>query len=235
MECRRNAAQSVVLRADIGMAFQAHIADFMPRQHFRIGGSVRYVARRAAFEPHRGVLEREGSALIAVAIGASSVARHRLAMRIMAIGTGHGALGNFVVVGLLKFCLLRHVAPGAEVVDRGFCADVCPLRVYRVAGYATDLIFTVTALNAAAVGRLVQMAGEAVLVYLGGAQFRGLPDVAGRSGFLVLRARAVTGFAGFHFVVVLFKRLRDVFVAGGTNLVRRIVRSRNRGLGGEKK
>ena len=88
-------------------------------------------------------------------------------------------------------------------------------------------------LNAATVGRLIQMAGEASLVYLGSAQFRWLPDVVGGSGFLVLRARAVTGFAGFLFMNVFLKRLGDVFVAGGANLVLRVVRSGHRGLSGE--
>ena len=85
VERRWNAAKSVVLRADVGMALQTLVADFMPGQQFRIGGGVRNVARRAAFQAHRSVLERKRSAFIAVAIGTSVVARHRLAMRIVAI------------------------------------------------------------------------------------------------------------------------------------------------------
>ena len=79
------------------------------------------------------------------------------------------------------------------------------------------------------------MADQACLVDLGGAQFLWLPDVIGRNGFLMLCTRAVAGFAGFFFVNVLFKRFGDIFVAGGANLILRVMRSRHRRLGGEKK
>ena len=36
VDCRRDAAQSGLLRAYVGMAFQANVADFMPRQQLWI-------------------------------------------------------------------------------------------------------------------------------------------------------------------------------------------------------
>ena len=66
--------------------------------------------RRAAFQLHRGVLEDEGAALIAVAIDAArlvgldglDLARQEAAVRIVAIDAGHGAFRQPVLVGPLE-------------------------------------------------------------------------------------------------------------------------------------
>ena len=155
VESWRNATQSIVLRADIRMAFKAHIANFVPRQQLRISGAMRYMTRRATFQAHRSVFERKRPALIAMAVCTSLVARHRFAMRIMAIDTGHSALGNLVPVRLLKFRLLSYVALRAEVINGRCGTDAGPLFVDRVAGHTTHLTLAVTTLNSAAVSRFI--------------------------------------------------------------------------------
>src|SRR5690242_17698401 len=66
-------------RRVVGVTFQADEADFVPRQHSRVGGTVGFVARVAAFEPHGGVLEHERSALVAMASDAGRLVPERCA------------------------------------------------------------------------------------------------------------------------------------------------------------
>src|SRR5258708_29132206 len=55
----------------IGMTLQADLLHHRPRQHAWIGRPVRFVARGAAFKTHRGVLEGEWTALVAMALEAA--------------------------------------------------------------------------------------------------------------------------------------------------------------------
>src|ERR1035441_6753072 len=144
----------------------------MPREHPRIGRPVRLVAGAAAFEADGSVLEGKGSHLIAVAFGAPRfvglgglhLAGQGAAVRIVTIHAGHGAFGQAVFVRLLETGPDIGVAGGAEGVDIGWFARhqaVGSVLVDRVAGGATDLIAGMAAVDTAAVGRLIAMAGEA--------------------------------------------------------------------------
>src|SRR5947209_4124197 len=72
VECRRRGAQRSVGGCrwpwEVRMALQAHESHFVARQHPRIGGAVRLVARRAAFQPHRSVLEGERTSLVTMTL-----------------------------------------------------------------------------------------------------------------------------------------------------------------------
>ena len=52
------------LVADAGMALEAKLPDLRTLQHFRIGRSVRCMARRAAFQLYRTVFEHERALFI---------------------------------------------------------------------------------------------------------------------------------------------------------------------------
>src|SRR5207247_4298446 len=54
-------------RRQVGVTLQTHLLYYRARQHPRIGGPVRLVARVAAFKTHGRVLERERSALVPMA------------------------------------------------------------------------------------------------------------------------------------------------------------------------
>ena len=80
-------------RRQVGVALHADLSNFVARQHAWVGGAVGLMARNAAFEAHRSVVERERPDLITVALGTAGFtgARglertgQRAAMRIMAI------------------------------------------------------------------------------------------------------------------------------------------------------
>src|SRR5437764_1025016 len=86
------------------------------------------------------------------------------------------------------------VAPGTLFVDFRRLARYEAMRsvlVNRMARRAAHLVFGMTAINAAHVGGLVQMAGEAALVGSGRLQLGRLDDVGGAHGFGVLAARSM--------------------------------------------
>ena len=90
-----------------GKADQLHV---LSHQHVIVRRSMRLMTGRTCLKPHRGMLEREWTALIAVATQASGFVRsehpgHRgthAAVRIVAIGAAHFALGNLVPERFLK-------------------------------------------------------------------------------------------------------------------------------------
>ena len=140
---------------------------------------MRFVAGGAAFIADGRVLEGEGTTFIAVAFDAARlIAGKGLAhgglrgpVRIVAIDARHRILGNLVPVRLLKLCHDIQVAAGAKLIDlfgRSCHQANRPVGVNRMAGNAGDRILHMAALNTAHMGRLVQMAGEADFVRLGG-------------------------------------------------------------------
>ena len=123
-------------------------------------------------------------------------------MRVVAIHAGHGAFGQAVLVRPLEFCPNRRVATGALLVDRGhFPGDqpVGAVAMNGMAGRAAHFVFGVAALDAADVGRLVEVALQAVAIGLGRRHIGGIEDVFLIGRFDVLAARTVAGLAGFAF------------------------------------
>ncbi len=189
------------------MALQTNQPHLMPHQHSRIYGTMRFVARRASFEPDWRVLERERSALIAMALNtAGFVSRECLGhgrtcrpMRIVAIDARHGIFRNLVSVWLLK---LRHhlqVASGAQLVDLFRSSRDQPyrsVRVNRVASDAGNRILHMAALNPPRMRHLIQVASHADLVCVYRCKFGGIPDVVGRHRTRMFGARSMAGFAG---------------------------------------
>ena len=92
-------------RGEIRVALQADKSDIGARQHSRIGRAVRLMTRLAAFKAHRGMLEGERAALIAVAFEATRLVggealqhcRADAAVRIVAVHAGHVAFGKLVM------------------------------------------------------------------------------------------------------------------------------------------
>ena len=119
-------------RRHIGVAFQTHLPHLRANQHSRVGRSVLLMAGGAAVELHRRMLERERSALIAMALQATRFARrerlrHRRthgAVRVVAIHALHGIFRNLVPEGHFELRLDIGVAAFAQARShpRSFCA-----------------------------------------------------------------------------------------------------------------
>ena len=173
MERGRNAAQGARDRRRgrcIGVAFQAGKPYFLARQHARIRRTMRLVARRAALEPHRRVLENKRPALVAVApettrfVSGDCLDRPRQlrAVRVVAVDARHRPFGQLVLVRPLE------ARPDCGMALRALGVDGRHLPrpqffgrfVHRMAGNATHLIARVRALNAANVRGLIEVAGE---------------------------------------------------------------------------
>jgi len=147
----------LIYAGQIGVALQAHDANFLAHQQPRIGRAVWLVAGYATFEAHRSVLERERSALIAVAVQASRLVRgeglrHRwadTAVRIVTVDAAHRTFRKLMMIGPLKLGPDVGVAARALFIDRSRLAvheSVGSIRVNFVTGRAGDLIFRVTTL-----------------------------------------------------------------------------------------
>ena len=104
----------------------------MPIEHSGIGGSMRFVARRATLRPHGRMLERERATFIAVALEASGLIRserlrHRLAhraVRIVAVHAGHLIFRHLVAEWLRELRLHALMASGTKCVHlRGGSRD----------------------------------------------------------------------------------------------------------------
>ena len=129
----------------IGVALEADEAHFLTDQHFRVLGTVRFMAALAALFAHGGMLEGKGSALVAVALETAWLigARHlhqaglETTVRVMAVHTTHGALGNAMRERLGECRLDVDVAAFAKCVDVGPPAryKMCAIRgsVYGMA------------------------------------------------------------------------------------------------------
>ena len=215
------------------MALKAREPHFLPVQHARVGGPVRFVARGAGFEAHRRMLERERPALVPVALEAARfVGGTRRAMRIVAIHAGHFILRHFVAKWLLKLRVYTQVATAAEAVDlRGNTRyQPCrPVRMHLVADHARDLVFHMAALNTLRLLRSIQVATKADLVGPDRVQLARVTDLFGGCGLRVLRPRAMATLAAMLFpatprirfdsaVRTLQEAVVDVFVARLTGL-----------------
>ena len=156
----------VIHTRQIGVTFQTHEANFCPSQHARIRRAMHFVTRGAALEPYGRVLEREGSAFVAMALEATGLVRgedlgHRrtnAAVWIVAIHASHCALRQLVMIGSLK--LRPDVGMAARTLlvhsrGRSHHKPVRAVRVDLMTGDAGDLIFRVAALQAADVRRLI--------------------------------------------------------------------------------
>ena len=179
------------------MALEANESYFLARQHSRIGRAVRLMTGRAAFKPHRTVLESERAALVAMAIQASRFVRAEslrhagadAAVGIVAIDTTHSALRQLVVVRPLKLSPDVDMATRALLIQRGWLAldqSVGPVGVNFMAGRAGDLILGMTALQPAHVCGLIQVTAEADLVGCRGTKLAGIANVLGGSRVGVL-------------------------------------------------
>ena len=97
-------------RGQVGVAFQAEQAHLRPRQHTRIGRTMRLVAGHTTFKTHRLVLERERPALVAMAVEAPRLVRREAlrhgrantAVRIVTVDAAHRAFRQLVMIGPLK-------------------------------------------------------------------------------------------------------------------------------------
>src|SRR5579859_3059506 len=103
------------------------------------------------------------------------------------------------------------------------------MAVNRMAPGTGDLALGMAALNASYMGRFVQMAFEAGLIHIAGAELGRIPDFLRRAGFGVPAARAVAGLARLAIPPAPFVRLDDamrtledrvenIFVAGLADL-----------------
>lgn len=155
-----------VSRRQIRVAFQTNDAYFLARQHAGIGRAVGLMAGRTAFKTHRAVFEREGPALVAMTlqtarlVSAESLrhSRTNTAVRIVAIDAAHRTFRQLVMIRSLK------LRPHVRVATRALFVDRCGLSIHQpvrsvgvnfVTGGAGDLIFGMTALQPANVGRLI--------------------------------------------------------------------------------
>lgn|SRR5689334_21407647 len=113
MESRRDTAQVGVLEVGdrkVRVALQADQPLLVPHQHAWIRGAVRFVARRAAFQAHRRMFIRERASLVAMAPEAARLVaergahgfRAKAAVWVVAIGAGHGAFGQSMLVRTLE-------------------------------------------------------------------------------------------------------------------------------------
>jgi hypothetical protein len=195
----------IVYAGQIRVALQTNQAHLLPDQHARIGRAMRFMTRPATLKPHGGVLKCKGSAFVPVAVEASRLVgaerlHHRrtdAAVRIVAIDTRHGAFGQFMVIRLLELRPYIQVTTRTLLVDGGSLADhqiMSPVRMYLMTGCAGNLVLHVTALEAADVRRLVQVATEAYLVGGNRGQLARILDIRGRSRFRMFLPRTVTGF-----------------------------------------
>jgi hypothetical protein len=75
MEGGRRAAQRAGLGTDIGVAFQTLQPHLLPGQHARIRRTVRLMTGSAPFHAHRGMLECERAAFVAVTSEATGFVR----------------------------------------------------------------------------------------------------------------------------------------------------------------
>src|SRR3954447_806680 len=168
---------------------------------------MRLVTGGARLGFHGRMLEDERPALVGVTLEAARLVRiHRpqyaagedAAVRVVAIYAGHRALGDAMLEGALETRPHIDVALGALRVDFGWLAGdetVRAILVDRVARGAAHLITGMTAIDAADVRRLIQMAGETAFVGGGGLELRRLDNIGGAHGFGVLAARTVAGLA----------------------------------------
>ena len=107
----------------IRMTLNAKEFDEVPRQQFRIGGTMRRMTRLAAFRFDRRVLKHEWPLFIRVTLDAGDITidriaqrfRHKTAVLIVTIGTFHSAFRNFVVKWFGKGRLLLGVALIAHI------------------------------------------------------------------------------------------------------------------------
>ena len=222
------------------MTFETDEAHLRPGQQSWIRRAVWFMAARATFEAHRSMLEGEGAALVAVAFQAPGLVggeqlRHGWAdgsVRIVAIDTGHCALGQFVMSRPLELRPYADMAALALLVDRhGRARDHSgrTVGVDLVASRAGDQVLEVAAQEPAGVSRLVEMAGEAEAVGFGCSEPGGIADVGGRGGFGMFLRGPMAGFAGpalpaafrvgIHRMMRAFAEcVRDILVAGLTGL-----------------
>src|SRR5216684_7322857 len=131
---------------------------------------MRLVAGRAALQAHRRMLEHEGPALIAMTFEASGLIgrdrlhlpRQKASMGVVAVQAGHRTFRQLVVVRSLKLGPDPGVTLAALGIDCGRSPRPQKLGAFvdPVTGDATDLIARMSALDAAYVRGLIQVAVE---------------------------------------------------------------------------
>ncbi len=113
------------------MALQAHETNFGAREHSRIRGPVRFMARLTAFKTKRRMFERERTTLVAVALDAARIVRreslqHRgldTSVRVMAIDAAHVTFRQSVMEGFLELRPLVQVTAAALLINGFVFAD----------------------------------------------------------------------------------------------------------------
>ena len=109
----------------ISVTLQADLLHYRPRQHPRIGRSVRLVASCTTLETYRRVLKSEWTALIPMAFETARIVGgktlgHRAAgasVRVVAIDARHRSFRHAMVKRLLKLSHYICVAGGALLID----------------------------------------------------------------------------------------------------------------------
>jgi hypothetical protein len=191
------------------------------------------MAAPAAFHSHRGVLKREGAALVRVASEASVFGAGQVsqgsgvsrAVRIVAIRAGDGALLKTMRVRALKLRRRRKMAAGTLLVDRRRLARQQGTRMHGVTTGAGNLTLRVRTLDVRGAPGLIAMTGQATGICLSSWQLPRIQDL-GRVGGLHMRlAGPVTGLAGLalplpllsglhHRVQVITERAENLVVTG---------------------
>ena len=167
------------------MTLQANKSDIGARQHSRIGRAVRLMTRLAAFKAHRGMLESEWTALVAVTAEASRLISGKslehggpdAAVGIVAVDAAHVAFGKLVMERTLELGPLVQVAACAQLVRGfGFTNHQRLTLMHFMASGTGNLIPGVAALEPADLRGLVQMTGQTDFVGGRGDQVRRVAD-----------------------------------------------------------
>ena len=218
------------------MALQAEVLHFVADQHARVGRTVRFMAGRASFQPHGGMLKGEGATQVAVAaetaglVGGKGLcgSLENAAVGVVAIHAGHSAFGEAMLEWPLELRPSRRVATGALPVDGSRSPRDQPvgaIAMDAVAGCASHFVLGVTTLDPPDLSGLIQVTLQAVAIRLGSRQGGGIQNVLLVSGFGVLAAGTVARLAGSRFpsaafvqiyllMRILLEGVEDVFVAG---------------------
>jgi len=196
------------------VALQTNQSYFLAGQHPWIRGPMGFVTSPATFEAHWCVLKRKRTAFIAVALETSGLIgredlihrRPYTAVRIVTIDAGHRAFRHPVMKRFLELTPDRDVATRALFVDRGGLTrhqTQWAVGMNLVTSGAGHLILGMAALQAANMGRLIQVACQADFVGRERGQLRGIFDIFRRRRFRMFLSGAVARFASLPFPTTL--------------------------------
>ncbi len=195
-------------RFSIGVAFEANETHLGAREHPRIGGTVGFVTRDAPRAT--GACSKTNGPRLSLwqrkQVGSlpnedPHAFGHVVGVGIVAIGAGHRAFGQAMLVRFLKRSPNRNMAGRTLGIDfrrLTFNQLASASAVDGVALRAADGFLSVARHDASKAGGVVQVTGEANLVGFGRRQLRGLADVFRVGAIGVLSAGPVAGLAGLR-------------------------------------